>query len=87
MTLRKKKNRVDKMEFECRITRSCIYWADDERDNTDFKIEAESLEKAKEQLRKEAMRLEIRSGASKLVQDVLIKINGEWVDAYSKVVT
>ena len=66
------------MKFECRITRSCIYWADDKRENTDFTIEAESFEKAKEQLRKEAFRLEFSTG-SKLVQDTLIKIDGEWV--------
>ena len=66
------------MKFECRITRSCIYWADDKRENTDLTIEAESLEKAKEQLHKEAFRLEFSTG-SKLVQDILIKIDGEWV--------
>ena len=69
-----------KMIFECRVTRSCIYWKDDQRDNTDFKIEAVSLEEAKEKLRAEAFRIEIRSGASKLVQDVMIKIDGEWIN-------
>lgn len=68
---------MGKMKFECRITRSCIYWADDKRENTDFTIEAESLEEAKEQLDKEVFQLEFSTG-SKLVQDVLIKIDGEW---------
>jgi len=66
------------MEFECRITRSCIYWADDERDKTDLMINAETLAEALKKLKEEAWRLEIRS-ASKLVQDILIKIDGEWM--------
>ncbi len=66
------------MEFECRITRSCIYWADDKRENTDLMINAESLKEAIKMLDKEAFRLEIRSGASKLVQDVLIKTEEGW---------
>ena len=68
------------MIFECRVTRSCIYWKDDQRENTDFEIEAGSLEEAKEKLRAEALRIEFRSGASKLVQDIMIKIDGEWVN-------
>ena len=68
------------MIFECRVTRSCIYWKDDKRENTDFEIEAGSLEEAKEKLRAEAFRIDIRSGASKLVQDIMIKIDGEWIN-------
>ena len=67
------------MEFECRITRSCIYWSDDKRDKTDLMINAESLAEAIKKLNQEAWRLEVRSGASKLVQDVLIKIDGEYL--------
>lgn len=65
------------MKFECRITRSCIYWHKDHRETLDIIIEADSLEEAKIKLHNEAIRLEIRT-ASKLVQDVMIKINGEW---------
>ena len=66
------------MEFECQITRSCIYWADDKRERTDLMINAESLAEAIKKLNQEAWSLEVRSGASKLVQDVLIKIDGYW---------
>ena len=69
------------MIFECRVTRSCIYWADDARDNTDFTIIAATRKEAEIKLHAEAWKIEIRSGASKLVQDILIKIDGEWVDA------
>ena len=65
------------MIFECRITRSCIYWAEDKRDIHDFTIEADTLKEATKKLYSEALRLEFSSG-SKLVQDILIKINGEW---------
>ena len=65
------------MKFDCRITRSCIYWDDDKRETYGFQIEAESLDEAKKMLYDEAIRLELRS-ASKLVQDILIKIDGTW---------
>ena len=67
------------MEFECRITRSCIYWDKDDRDKTDLMINSEALVEAIKKLEEEAWRLEIRSGASKLVQEVLIKIGDKWV--------
>lgn len=67
-------------EFYCRITRSCIYWKDDKREENNFTIKAESLEQAKVKLHKEAFRLDF-SSASKLVQDVLILVNGEWIPA------
>ena len=66
-------------KFECRITRSCIYWADDKRETHNFTIEAKSLNEAKNKLYDEALRLEF-STASKLVQDVLIFVNFKWVE-------
>ena len=64
-------------EFYCRITRSCIYWKDDKRETINFTVKAETLEEAKKAIHKEAFRLEF-STASKLVQDILILIDGEW---------
>ena len=67
-------------KFYCRITRSCIYWKDDVRENINLTIKADSLEEAKVKLHKEAFNLEF-SSASKLVQDILISVDGEWIPA------
>ena len=72
-------------KFECRITRSCIYWADDKRETHDFIIEANSLTHAKNQLYDKAMKLEF-STAVKLVQDILIKVEGKWVEVKGQTV-
>jgi len=66
------------MEYECRITRSCIYWDPEERDIMDFIIVADSELEARAKLRQKAIRVDIRSG-SKLVQDIMIRRDGEWV--------
>lgn len=66
------------MEFEGRITRSCIYWDPEKRDKTEMMIDAETLAEAIKMIEDQAWKLEIRSGASKLVQDVLLKIDGKW---------
>lgn len=67
-------------KFYCRITRSCIYWKDNIREKINFTIDADSLEEAKKKLHKEAFRLEF-SSANKLVQDILISVDGEWIPA------
>jgi len=66
-------------KFECRITRSCLYWAEDKRETNNFTIEAKSLNEAKNKLYDEAMRLEF-STASKFVDKILIKVEGKWVE-------
>lgn len=60
------------MEYECRITRSCIYWDPEKRENLDFKIVADSRLEARTILRQRAFKIDISSG-SKLVQDIMIK--------------
>ncbi len=74
------------MIYDCKITRSCIYWKPDKRDVFNLQIEADSLEEAKKKLNRAAIRLEVRSGASKLVQEVLIKVDGEYVSILDKIV-
>ncbi len=70
------------MNYECKITRSCIYWAEDKRETYDTTIDAESLALATVALNKVAWRLEI-SSASKLVQDALIKTDDGWLNIFT----
>lgn len=65
------------MIWKARITRSCIYWADDKRETTDFEVEAENRTEAEKLIHQKAMRMEFSTG-SKLVQDILIEIDGEF---------
>ena len=67
------------MNYDCKITRSYIYWKEDARETYNVTLDAESLLDAKIELKKIAWRLELSSG-SKLVQDVLIKTDDGWLD-------
>lgn len=65
------------MIWKGRVTRSCIYWDKDKRETTNFEVTAETRTEAEKLIHQEAMRMEYSTG-SKLVQDILIEIDGEW---------
>ena len=64
------------MKFEGKITKSSIY--SDHISEYKVEIEAESVEEAAGKLNRDAIRFDIRSGASSLVQDVLLNVDGRW---------
>ncbi len=66
-------------EWECKIARSDSTKDEDFRHLTFITIKADDVNEAKKLLHRRAARLEARSHYTRLIQEVYITINGEWI--------